>query len=83
MPRSNWLTYSYNTLAPTLPLTLTPKPSTVRLTVDKKLETKQFAEMQITKYREALELWNVSDKSQRHRIVDLRLDTQPLQTQDA
>ena len=59
------------------------KPSTVRLTVDKNLKPKPFAEMKITKYREALQLWNVSDKSQRHRIVDLPLDTQPLQTQDA
>ena len=56
------------------------KSWTDRVEVDKDLAPKPFADMKITKYREALRLWNVVDKSQRQRIVDLPLDTEPLQT---
>lgn len=47
------------------------KGSTVFLTVDRDLASKPFADMKTTKYREAVQLWNGSDKSTRQRIPDL------------
>ena len=41
---------------------------------------KPFADMKITKYREALRLWNSADTSKRLRIPDLPLVADPLQT---
>ena len=55
------------------------KTKTDRLTVDKELPSEAFADMKLTKYREALRLWNSADKSKRQRIHDLPLDAEPLQ----
>ena len=53
---------------------------TDRVTVDGKLASEAFAEMKLTKYQEALRLWNSADTSTRLRIPDLPLVADPLHT---
>ena len=53
---------------------------THRVTVDGKLASEAFAEMKLTKYTEALRLWNSTDGSKRLRIPDLPLVADPLHT---
>lgn len=58
------------------------RTTTHRVTVDEKSRSSQeaFAEMKLTKYQEAVRLWNSADKSKRLRIPDLPLVADPLHT---
>lgn len=58
------------------------RTTTDRVTVDEKSRSSQeaFAEMKLTKYQEAVRLWNSADKSKRLRIPDLPLVADPLHT---
>ena len=56
------------------------KTKTDHVTVDKNLASEALAAMKLTKYREALRLWNSADTSKRLRIPDLPLVADPLQT---
>ena len=53
------------------------KTKTDRVTVDKNLASEALADMKLTKYREAVRLWNSTDTSKRMKIPDLPLVADP------